>query len=365
MKKQRIVIGMSGGVDSSTAAALLKEQGYEVVGLTMRLWDGEEIDGEFRDGTCCSLSAVEDARRVAYKLGIEYHVLDFRDDFKQHVIDYFVDSYTNAKTPNPCIACNKHLKFDAMLKKAKILDCDLVATGHYAKIEQNENGRYILRRAECDVKDQTYALYSLSQEQLKHIRMPLGNLSGKDETRRIAKELCLPTASKPDSQEICFVPDNDYASFIERHLGVKSMPGNYIDSEGNVLGQHKGIINYTIGQRKGLGIAFGKPMFVTKIDPVTNDITLGEKGCEFSKSLTADNLNFIPFDTLTEPMRVLAKVRYSAKPAWCTIAMSGENEVRVEFDEPQRAVTPGQAVVFYDENYDIVIGGGIIRNGGD
>lgn len=365
MKNQRIVIGMSGGVDSSTAAALLKEQGYEVIGLTMRLWDGEEINGEFRDGTCCSLSAVEDARRVAYKLGIEYHVLDFRKDFEQYVIDYFVDSYQNAKTPNPCIACNKHLKFDAMLKKAKLLDADLIATGHYARIEERSDGRYLLRRANCGTKDQTYALYSLGQEQLKSIRMPLGELSGKDEVRRIAENLGLPTASKPDSQEICFVPDNDYASFIERRLGIKSVPGNYIDEAGNVLGRHKGIINYTVGQRKGLGIAFGKPMFVTKIDPVTNDITLGEKGTEFSDMLTADSLNFIPFDELKEPIRVLAKVRYSAKPAACTVIPTAEDTVRVEFDEPQRAVTPGQAVVFYDENYDVVIGGGNITKGGD
>lgn len=359
MKKQRIVIGMSGGVDSSTAAALLKEQGYEVIGVTMRLWDGEEVSGGFRDGTCCSLSAVTDARRVAYKLGIEYHAFDFRKEFEQYVIDYFVDSYRHAKTPNPCIACNKHLKFDAMLKKAKLLDADLIATGHYAQIEESADGRYLLRRAACETKDQTYALYLLSQEQLKAIRMPLGGLSGKDEVRRIANSLGLPTASKPDSQEICFVPDNDYASFIERRLGTKPVPGNYIDRDGNILGRHKGIINYTVGQRKGLGITFGKPMFVTKIDPVTNDITLGEKGAEFSDTLTADNLNFIPFDELKEPIRALAKVRYSAKPAPCSVTPLGDR-VSVKFDEPQRAITPGQAVVFYDRDYNYVIGGGTI-----
>ncbi len=360
MSRQKIVIGMSGGVDSSTAAALLKEQGYEVIGLTMRLWDGEEIGGEFHDGTCCSLSAVEDARRVAYKLGIEYHVLDFRKEFEENVIDYFVDSYRTAKTPNPCIACNKYLKFDAMLKKAKLFDADLIATGHYAKVEKRDDGRYILRRANSDAKDQTYALYSLRQDQLKAIRMPLGELSGKAEVRKIAERLGLPTAAKPDSQEICFVPDNDYASFIKRRVGLKPVPGNYVDTQGNILGRHKGIINYTIGQRKGLGIAFGKPMFVTKIDPETNDITLGEKGSEFSDSLVADGLNFIPFDELPEPMRVLAKVRYSAKPAACTVTPIADDRVSVVFDTPQRAVTPGQAVVFYDEDYDVVIGGGNI-----
>lgn len=358
--RNKIVIGMSGGVDSSAAAALLKEQGYEVIGLTMRLWDGEETESGFSEGTCCSLSAVEDARRVANKLGIEYYVLDFRREFKQYVIDYFVNSYLEAKTPNPCIACNKHLKFDAMLKKAHLLGADLIATGHYAKIERREDGRYILRHAESDLKDQTYALYSLTQEQLSAIRMPLGGLSGKDEVREIADRLSLPTASKPDSQEICFVPDNDYAAFIERQTGISPSPGNFIDDKGNVLGGHKGIINYTIGQRKGLGIAFGKPMFVTKINPETREITLGEKGSEFSSCLTAENLNFIPFDELKEPMRVLSKVRYSAKPAPCTVTPVGGGRVYVEFDSPQRAITPGQAVVFYDLNFDVVIGGGTI-----
>lgn len=358
--RKRIVIGMSGGVDSSTAAALLKEQGYEVIGVTMRLWDGEEGDTRLDDGLSCSLSAVRDARRVASKLGIEHYVFDFRKEFEQNVINYFVDSYRNAKTPNPCIVCNKHIKFGAMLKKAKQLDADLIATGHYARVEQGADGRYLLRRAACEAKDQTYALYLLSQEQLKAIRMPLGELSGKDEVRGIAENLGLPTASKPDSQEICFVPDNDYASFIERRLGAKSVPGNYIDTDGNILGRHKGIINYTIGQRKGLGIAFGRPMFVTKIDPVTNDITLGEKGTEFSDVLTAENLNFIPFDELKEPIRALAKVRYNSKPALCSVIPSGDR-VCVKFDEPQRAITPGQAVVFYDLNYKYVIGGGTIE----
>lgn len=357
---EKIVIGMSGGVDSSVAAALLKEQGYEVIGLTMRLWDGETVGGVFRDGTCCSLSAVEDARRVAYKLGIDYHVLDFRKEFEDYVIDYFVDEYQNARTPNPCIACNKFLKFDAMLKKANLLGANLIATGHYARVEY-EDGRYLLKRSYAVSKDQTYALYSLTQEQLAAIRMPLGKLSGKDQVRELAEKLELPTALKPDSQEICFVPDNDYVSFIERRTGIKSEPGNFVDIGGNVLGRHKGIINYTIGQRKGLGIAFGKPMFVTGINPVTNEITLGEKGAEFSSRLIADKLNFITFDDFNKPFRALGKVRYGAAPAECTVKPAQNGCAEVIFDTPQRAVTPGQAVVFYDSDSDVVIGGGTIK----
>lgn len=357
---EKIVIGMSGGVDSSTAAALLKKQGFEVIGITMRLWDGEIINGSHQDGTCCSLSAVEDARRVAHKLGIEYHVLDFRKEFDEYVINYFVNEYNNGRTPNPCIACNKFLKFDAMLKKAKLLGAKYVATGHYAKVEE-ENGRYLLKRSNAIEKDQTYALYSLTQEQLKSIYMPLGDIGNKEEVRNIAEEFGLATASKPDSQEICFVPDNDYVSFIERRTGLVSKPGDFVDLSGEKLGEHKGIVNYTIGQRKGLGIAFGKPMFVIKINPDSNEIVLGEKGTEFSDTLVASNLNFIPYDEINEPMECLAKVRYSARPAPCVVTPNGDKSVTVKFADAQRAITPGQAVVFYDKDSDIVIGGGIIE----
>lgn len=359
--KEKIVIGMSGGVDSSTAAALLKKQGYDVIGVTMRLWDGETVDGIYQDGTCCSLSAVEDARRVAYKLGIEYHVIDFRNEFEQYVIDYFVEEYMSGRTPNPCIACNKFLKFDAMLKKAELLGAKYVATGHYAKVEKQDD-RYLLKRSKAIEKDQTYALYSLTQKQLKSIYMPLGDLDNKEEVRKIAEELGLPTASKPDSQEICFVPDNDYVSFIERRTGIKSMPGSFVDQDGKKIGEHKGIVNYTIGQRKGLGIAFGKPMFVIKIDADTNEVVLGEKGTEFSDSLVATKLNLIPFDEIKEPIECLAKVRYSAKPALCTVSPIDDKSAAVTFVDAQRAITPGQAVVFYDKDSDIVIGGGIIES---
>lgn len=357
---ERVVIGMSGGVDSSVAAAVLKEQGYDVVGVTMRLWDGEDAGDGFQEGTCCSLSAVEDARRVANRLGIDFFVLDFRKEFSDFVVDYFTREYLSGRTPNPCIACNRFLKFEALRKKAEILGADKVATGHYAKISYDEkSGRYLLRRAESSAKDQTYALYSLTQEQLAHTLMPLGDFPDKDAVRSRAEALGLSTANKPDSMEICFVPDQDYASFIERRTGNLPPVGDFVDLEGNVLGKHRGIVHYTVGQRKGLGIAFGKPMFVVKIDPIKNQVVLGESGSEFSQSLLATDENFIPFDALTEPMEVLAKVRYSARPAPAVISWDGRY-LRVDFQEPQRAVTPGQAVVFYQPDGDLVLGGATI-----
>lgn len=355
---ERVVIGMSGGVDSSVAAAVLKKKGYEVIGVTMRLWDGENINGSVAESTCCSLSAVEDARRVCDKLDIEYHVLDFRKEFSDTVINYFTAEYINGRTPNPCIACNKFLKFDAMAKKAQIFDAKYVATGHYARIEAEEKtGRYLLKRARSDAKDQTYALYGLTQEQLSRTLMPLGEFSDKQEVRRLADELGLVTANKPDSQEICFVPDNDYAAFIRRNIESLPGEGNFVDLEGNVIGRHKGIVNYTIGQRKGLGIAFGKPMFVIRIDAEKNEIVLGEQGTEFSDTLYAVNPNFIPFDTIDKPIRAEAKIRYSAKPAMGTVSLEN-GRMKIVFDTPQRAITPGQAVVLYDG--DIVLGGATI-----
>ncbi len=354
MNRKKVVIGMSGGVDSSVAAALLLEDGYEVIGLTMRLWDDKSENGA---GEC---SAVNDARAVCEKLGIRHIVADFRESFRENVIEYFVGEYQNGRTPNPCIVCNKFLKFDEMLKCAEELGADYIATGHYAKIEYNEKtGRYELKNAESAQKDQTYVLYSLSQRQLSKTLMPLGRLESKAETRKIAEELGLLTAHKSDSMEICFVPDGDYAAFIENHTGIVMPEGEFVDSSGNVLGKHKGIIHYTIGQRKGLGVTFGKPMFVTKINPETNEVVLGEKGTEFSKELVAEKLNFISIEELTAPIEVLAKVRYSAKPAKATV-FPQEDLAKVVFDEPQRAVTPGQAVVFYELSGNGVVGGGII-----
>lgn len=355
MKKNNnntVVIGLSGGVDSSVAAAVLKESGYRVIGVTMRLWDD--------DGSPLA-TAAEDARRVAEHLGIEHHVTDFREAFSNRVIDYFANEYVNGRTPNPCIVCNRFLKFDAMYRAAEELGADKIATGHYARVEFDPaTERYLLFRASSAEKDQTYALYTLTQEQLSHIVMPLGAFADKDAVRKKAEELGIPTANKPDSMEICFIPDKDYAAFLKDRLGELPPEGDFVDESGTVLGKHRGIVHYTIGQRKGLGIAFGKPMFVTKIEPETNRVVLGEKGSEFSSVLTAENPNFIPFDSLTEPMRADIKVRYSAKPAPGTVYPCGDG-VRVEFDTPQRAITPGQAVVFYQPNGDMVLGGATIK----
>ncbi len=343
----KVVIGMSGGVDSSVAAAVLKEQGHQVIGVTMELWESGSGD-------------VSDAKRVAEYLGIEHHTVDFRKEFSEMVVDYFAREYLAGRTPNPCIACNRYLKFEAMRKYALSIGADKMATGHYARISYDEKtGRYALRRGMADAKDQTYVLYSLTQEQLAMTVMPLGEFADKDAVREKAVELGIPTAQKKDSMEICFVPDQDYAGFIQKRIGSLPPAGDFVDTEGNVLGKHRGIVHYTVGQRKGLGIAFGKPMFVLKIDPVKNQVVLGESGTEFSKTLLATDSNFIPFEQLTEPMEVLAKVRYSAKAAPATITPEGEL-VRVEFQEPQRAVTPGQAVVFYGEEGDLVIGGATI-----
>lgn len=348
------MLGMSGGVDSSVAAYLLKKQGYDVIGVTLQIWPDSGVEN---DGGCCSLSAVEDARRVANKLGIPYYVLNFKDIFEKNVIDYFTDEYLNGRTPNPCIACNKHVKFDAMLKKALSMEIDYVATGHYATVEYDEAlGRYLLKKSKTDAKDQTYALYNLNQEQLSRILMPLGEYE-KDEVRKIAEELELGVAHKPDSQEICFVADNDYAGFIERRIGKKLPEGDFLDINGNVIGKHRGIIHYTVGQRKGLG-AFGKPMFVVKVDAKNNTVILGEKGTEYKDFLVADKPNFISFENLTKPIKVKCKVRYNQTEVPCTVYPIENDRIKVDFDNPQRAVTPGQAVVFYDG--DIVVGGATI-----
>lgn len=355
-KRKKVVIGMSGGVDSSVAAYLLKEQGYDVIGVTMQIWQ-EDKDYTEREGGCCSLSAVDDARRVANKIGIPFYVMNFRDSFKEKVIDYFVQEYIDGKTPNPCIACNKHLKFDELLRKAQGIGADYVATGHYAKIEQDENGRYQLIRSDDDRKDQTYALYNFTQEQLAHTLMPCGGYT-KDKIREIAKEIGLSVYNKKDSEEICFIPDNNHGRYISEARPLEVVPGNFVDKNGNVLGQHKGIVYYTIGQRKGLGIALGRPVFVTDINPRTNEVVLGPEEDIFKTDLVAKDVNFIAFDKLEEPVTVEAKVRYSGKPAESVISPLKDGKVKVSFKEKQRAITKGQSVVFYQGNK--VVGGGVI-----
>lgn len=350
-----VLIGMSGGVDSSVAAALLKEQGYKVIGATMRLWTYSDNDTAHEG--CCAESAVEDARRVCDKLGIDFYVMNFKDLFREKVVDNFVDEYTHGRTPNPCIQCNKHLKFDAMLKKALAMDIDYIATGHYAKIEKDENGKYTLKKSQAAKKDQSYVLYNFTQEQLAHTLMPLGGYN-KDEVRAMAEKYGLSVANKPDSQEICFVEDDDYAKFIIDYAAYTPKTGDILDTNGNKLGEHRGLIYYTIGQRKGIG-AYGRPMFVKEIDAEKNTITLGEKGMEFSDELTACDVNFISGEFPQSPIKIQAKVRYQAPPAEAVLCPLENGNVKVIFTNPQRAITPGQAVVFYDG--DTVLGGGTVE----
>lgn len=353
--KKKVVVGMSGGVDSSVAAYLLKEKGYDVIGITMQVWQKDE-EYEEREGGCCSLSAVNDARRVADKLDIPFYVLNFRDIFKCKVIDYFNNEYLCGRTPNPCIVCNKLIKFDEFLKRARELGADYIATGHYAKLEKL-NGRYIIRKSRDDRKDQTYALYSLNQDQLSHTLFPCGDYE-KTHIRDIAKEIGLKVYNKKDSEEICFISDNDHGAYIKRNFPDKVKEGNFVDENGNILGRHKGIVYYTIGQRKGLGLSLGRPVFVTGIDPQKNEVVIGNEDEIFKDTLVAKDINLIPFDKLEEPMNVQAKIRYSARPSDAIISMYDEDRVKVVFKNKQRAITRGQSVVFYDG--DIVVGGGVI-----
>ncbi|PIH05860.1 tRNA 2-thiouridine(34) synthase MnmA [Clostridium combesii] len=354
--KKKVLVGMSGGVDSSVAAYLLKEQGYEVIGVTMQIWQDDEEFIE-KEGGCCSLSAVADARRVANKIGIPFYVMNFKDAFKRNVIDYFVDEYMEGRTPNPCIACNKFIKFSSFLDKAMAMGIDYVATGHYAIIEKH-NDRYIIKKSEDDKKDQTYALYNLTQFQLERTLMPCGQYK-KSKIREIAKEIGLRVHNKKDSEEICFIPDNDHGRYIKNRFPNKVREGNFVDKQGSILGTHKGIVYYTIGQRKGLGIAFGKPMYVVDINPFRNEVVLGDLEDLLNTELIAKDINYIPFDTLKEPMEVEAKIRYSQTPSKAIITPIEDGRVRVNFHEKQRAITKGQSVVFYKD--DLLIGGGIIE----
>lgn len=355
--KEKVVVGLSGGVDSAVAAYLLLEQGYDVIGITMQVTPKNQ-EFEEREGGCCSLSDVNDARKVADKLGIFFYVLNFREVFEKKVINYFVDDYLAGNTPNPCIACNKYIKFDELLNKANVFGADYVATGHYAKVIKDENtGRTLLLRSKDSKKDQTYVLYNLSQYQLEHTLMPLGDYT-KETTRKIAEKIGLVVAKKPDSVEICFIPDDNHGGFIKSRAPEKVKSGNFIDVNGNILGRHKGIPYYTIGQRKGLGLALGKPVFVSDILPENNTVVVGNEENIFKNILYAEDVNLIPFENLKGDMEVTAKIRYSAKETPAIISPY-KNGVVVKFDSPQRAITKGQSVVFYDN--EIVVGGGIIK----
>lgn len=357
MGKKTVVVGLSGGVDSSVAAYLLKEQGYDVIGVTMQIWQEEDSCTLEENGGCCGLSAVEDARRVAQKLDIPYYVMNFRKEFQKHVIDYFTTEYLQGRTPNPCIACNRYVKWESLLKRSLEIGADYIATGHYARVEQLPNGRYAIRNSVTAKKDQTYALYNLTQEQLSRTLMPVGAYT-KEEIRKIAEEAGLPVAHKKDSQEICFVPDNDYAGFIKNSTGQKIPKGNFVLTDGKVIGEHQGIIHYTIGQRKGLNLSMGHPVFVTEIRPDTNEVVIGESEDLFVNTLICDRVNFMAIEGLEGEIRLKAKIRYNHPGADCVISMAENGKVLVTFDQPQRAITPGQAVVFYQGEY--VAGGGII-----
>lgn len=354
----RALIGMSGGVDSSVAAALMCRAGFECVGVNMKLYSGElQAEG---CKTCCSLEDAEDARSICYKLGMKFHVFNFTQDFSREVIDRFISEYESGATPNPCIDCNQYMKFGKLMDRAKILDCDTVVSGHYARVEYDQAlGRYLLKKARNAAKDQSYVLYFLTQEQLKHIRFPLGEFASKDEIRALAEEMGFITAQKKDSQDICFVPDGDYASFIRQHTGKEYPQGQFVDTEGNVLGTHKGLIQYTIGQRRGLGLALPQSMYVKYKDTEKNQVVLSTNEALFSHRLIAENFNWSSMDAPSLPIRVLAKTRYQANEAPATATVLPDGRVEIQFDAPQRALTLGQAVVLYDG--DTVVGGGIIR----
>jgi len=348
---KKAIIAMSGGVDSSVAAYLTIEKGYSCIGATMKLFTGGE-----QDSTCCSLSDIEDAKAVSHRLGMEHFVFNFTDDFDEKVIKKFINAYEIGATPNPCIECNRYLKFEKLIRRMEELDYDYVVTGHYARIEKCGD-RYLLKKAVDETKDQSYVLYSMTQKQLSHTLFPLGEYT-KEEARKIAEENGFINARKKDSQDICFVPDGDYAKFIEEYSGKTYPDGDFVDQSGNILGRHKGIIRYTVGQRKGLGLSLPAPMYVMKKDTEKNQVILCSNEELFSNSLYAENFNWIAYENPTEKIRVKAKIRYNQKEEDAIVTPLENGRVFVEFLKPQRAVAKGQAVVLYDG--DIVVGGGTI-----
>ena len=353
---EKVLVAMSGGVDSSVAAYLLQQQGYACIGVTMRLYENETA-GIPRGHTCCSLDDVEDARAVAYDLGMPYYVLNFTEEFDEKVIRKFVQVYQNGGTPNPCIDCNKYMKFRHLLDWAEEHGMEYVVTGHYARVEQDaETGRWLLKKGLDEGKDQSYVLYNLTQEQLAHIRLPLGALH-KTEVRKIAQEHSFINAQKHDSQDICFVPDGDYARFMEQFTGKHYPAGDFLDQSGKVVGTHSGAVRYTLGQRKGLGLALGAPVYVCGKDMQANTVTVGPESELFDRIVYAEDVNWIAIPALTEPLRVTARTRYHQAEQQATV-YPAENGFRLEFDQPQRAPTPGQAAVLYQG--DVVLGGGTI-----
>ena len=346
----KILLGMSGGVDSSTSAILLKESGYEVIGCTLELFAGS---------SCCNTNTYLDAKKVCKVVGIPHFIFDYKKEFKESVIDDFINCYACCKTPNPCIECNKYIKFGIMYDKAKELGCDYIATGHYAKTEYSEKyGRWVLKKSNAGKKDQSYVLWSIPKELLEHIKFPLSDFESKDQIREIARTHNIPVASKPDSEDICFVPDGDYAKFLENNSDIKPNPGNIILSNGTVVGKHDGLYHYTIGQRRGLGVAYKAPLFVLGFNKEKNEVIVGEENELYSKEITVEDINLLLVDEIKEPIEVDVKTRYSTKVAKAKIVQTDDNTIKVIFDEPQRAITPGQSAVFYVDDY--VLGGGKI-----
>ena len=355
---KKALIAMSGGVDSSVAALLMQQKGYECVGATMKLFENEQA-GVKREKTCCSLDDVEDARSVAYRLHMPYYVFNFTANFEKEVMDRFVHAYENGWTPNPCIDCNRYLKFEKLYLRMQEMQMDTIVTGHYARVAYDEtSGRYLLKKGLDGSKDQSYVLYNLTQEQLAHTQFPVGELS-KHRVREIAEEHGFLNADKPDSQDICFVPDGDYAGYIRHATGAEIQPGDFLDTAGNPIGRHRGLIHYTIGQRKGLGLSLGRPAYVVGKDAASNTVTIGAESDLYTDSFTVRELNWISIPALTAPMQVTVKTRYSQTEVPCRIEPMEDGTCRAVFEAPQRAVTAGQSAVFYDG--DTVVGGGIIH----
>ena len=349
-QNKRVLLGMSGGVDSSVSALLLKEQGYDVIGITLELFGG----------TCCNTDTIMDAKAVCNSIGIQHITCDLKKEFKCKVIDNFIEEYSNQRTPNPCIECNKYMKFGAMYQKAKEIGCEYIATGHYAKMEYSEEYKeYVLKKANNIKKDQSYVLYNLPRELLGKVIFPLGNFSSKDEVRQIAKEKGLKVASKPDSEDICFIPDGNYKKFLQNNSFIKSKVGNIVDKDGNILGKHTGLYNYTIGQRKGLGISNKVPLFVIGFNEKKNELIVGEEKQLYKREMKVSDVNLILFEKIENPLEVDVKIRYAAKPARAIINSLEDGTIQVIFNEAQRGITPGQSAVFYID--DIVVGGGKIK----
>jgi tRNA-specific 2-thiouridylase len=352
MTGKRVVVAMSGGVDSSVAAAMLKEQGYQVIGVTMQIWPQDKQDSS---SGCCGLGAIEDAKRVAYKLGIRHYVMNFRDIFAQTVIADFCQEYSSGRTPNPCIRCNQYIKFDVLLSRARELDADFIATGHYGRVEHSSDGYRLLKGVD-PAKDQSYFLYTLGQKELRHLLLPIGNFH-KTKVRRLAAELGLPTAASPDSQDICFIPGGDYRSFIAKYIPLKS--GDIVDTRGNILGRHRGLARYTVGQRQGLGLTSNRRLYVIRLDAGSNRLVVGPEDQLLSSKLIASQLSWVSGKAPGELTGIAAKIRYGS-PEVAVKLSCGNGITEVSFGKPQRAIAPGQAAVFYQGK--TVLGGGIIEN---